>query len=354
MEGAERVSAHLERCHAASAHSRGDTATRQPVAHRPPARHMPDGRKGRLSETSAVQLALDSQTTGLRACGHKCRIQHCLWARAMIANPRARPSPGHRASKGRLQNRVICRHLSFLCRATGSIFDPRRAPIRMLAVFLLALMLPMALAQPAVGSRALLSASGTGPSWWMPASRRDSIRGGSLLTFAGSHFDLGETYVARFAGVNHEAVSDSSVVVEAAAAHPTSSSQLVVVVPPWPTHEANVTVSLLETGSMLAVARGNTTIFQYLAGWSSVRGSSAPLRHPPSDYARSSLHTSSEGICSPLGSLRCSVPVSGGALLTVSGIGFQQRHCPENDFCIDVLYVLRLTSTEDGPIQRSG
>ena len=192
--------------------------------------------------------------------------------------------------------------------------------------------------------------------WWMPAARLGSVGGGSLLTFAGTHFDLSAPYVARFTGVDDgdegESSYRSSVEAEAAPVLALSRTQLVVAVPAWPGHETEVTVSLLEAGSVLASAPGNDTSFEYLAEVTSMQGSTAPVWHPPSQTAGSSYSPAAATSCSPGGPARCSAPVSGGAHVTVSGSGFQQRRCPENDFCSDVQYALLFYSATDAVAKR--
>lgn len=228
--------------------------------------------------------------------------------------------------------------------------DIWRAPIRMLASVLWVLavvlvQLPHTHARQAQTPESAASLRAVSGGWWMPAARQGSVRGGSLLTLAATRFDLSTPYVAKFTGVNDEAAFDFAVEVQAAPTLPTSLTKLVIVVPSWPAHETNVTVSLLEAGlTSLAPARGNTTSFEYLSDMTSIEGATVPLWRPPSDYAHSSYISKTAGTCSPIGPVRCSVPVSGVALLTVSGAGFQQRICPEDEFCIDVQYTLQISN----------
>jgi len=218
---------------------------------------------------------------------------------------------------------------------------------------LAAVLLPL----PAAGAHAQLhhpeaaallrTATGGAGVWWMPAARQGSVRGGSLLTFAGTRFDLSTPYVARFAGVDQEAGADPSLEVAAAPTLASSPTQLVIAVPAWPGHESNVSVRLLSGVQNFAPASGNTTTFEYLSELSSMEGATVSRWHPPSAYSHSFYSDLVVGQCTPAGAVLCSSPVSGGALLTVHGAGFQQRECPENDFCIDVRYTLRLSSTAD-------
>jgi len=230
-----------------------------------------------------------------------------------------------------------------------------RAPIRMLTTLLSVLsvmLVPTAGAgahlhssRAAASLRTVTGASGV---WWIPATRKGSVRGGSLLTFAGSRFDLSTPYVARFTGVDQEAADDPTLEVEAAPTLATSFTQLVIAVPAWPGHESNVTVSLHSEGiANFVPASGNSTMFEYISQLSSIEGSTVQRWHPPSAYTHSFYSHATVGLCKPVGAVLCSSPVSGGAVVTVHGAGFQQRECPENQFCIDVRYTLRLSSTAD-------
>jgi hypothetical protein len=236
---------------------------------------------------------------------------------------------------------------------------PRRPAIRMIAASLVLLsmaLLPAAQAQqlPRRQASARLAAAPGEARWWMPASRAGSVGGGSLLTFAGTHFDPSAPYLARFTGVDQEDESSarSSLQAEAAPVLANSLTQLVVAVPSWPAHETIVTVSLLEAGSILTPAPGNDTTFEYLASVTAMQGSTTPVWYPPSHYADSSYSPSTTASCSPGGPVRCSAPVSGGAHVTVYGSGFQQRRCPEDDFCSDVQYTLLFYSRNDALAKR--
>jgi hypothetical protein len=352
--------------HGRLVHSNGDFPdSRQPAAHRKPGERAAAGLASglwHLRSTAGAGRAQDSQALTSRPCGLFRQRQLSPLAEVNQWHDRRGNFRSVRATnKASAQRRPSCQRSSIPQPRVGMArFHARRASIRMLAAILLALAVPVAMAQPAGGGPewTVRSTSEAESSWWMPASRNSPVRGGSLLTFAGTSFDLSAKYVARFAGIDHEAERDPSVVVESDATLPVSTTKLVVVVPAWTAHEVDVTVSLSKAGDLLPVAPGNTTNFEYLAGWSSMIGSTAPLWDPPSDYAFSSFRPSSEGICSPIGSVLCSVPVTGGALFTISGVGFQQRYCPEDDgvrdFCVDVLYSVRFTSTEDDEPPRIG
>ena len=178
--------------------------------------------------------------------------------------------------------------------------------------------------------------------WWMPTDQRGFVLGQSLLTVAGTQFNLSFPYVARFSGINEEAEGDPLIEVESAPQNARSPSKLVLSVPPWPAHETNVTVSLyMQIDSRLhpmALRPGSQAIFEYVAGWESMTGASVPLWYPPSEYAQSYFKDAEVGVCSPVGTVGCSALVSGGSFVTITGAGFQQRHCPEFDFCADVWY----------------
>ena len=231
---------------------------------------------------------------------------------------------------------------------------PWQPAIRMLALVIVVLtitFLPSAEASPQPlqqqSASSLRAITVNSRQWWASSARQGSVRGGSVLTFAGTRFDLSTSYVVRFTGTDDEAETDPSISVESPSFFAMSFTQLVITVPSWPAHETNVTMSLLDGSSLLEPAPGNSTIFEYLAEATVMQSSTAPLWFPPSDYAASYFSHALSGTCSTLGSVHCSSPTSGGSFITVSGAGFQQRRCPENEFCVDVQYNLKFHSTVD-------
>jgi hypothetical protein len=198
------------------------------------------------------------------------------------------------------------------------------------------------------------------PSWWLPSGQQGSVLGGSSLTVSGLLFDTTKTLAVSFSGHNREIVPDplnDPPTTVTAYAVPRTTSEMVVVVPGYPLHEGEVTVSVadLEGASLaLALAPGRSQMFQYLAEWGILKGHYPAIWHPPSELSGSFWGEEQSGDCFPQGDLHCSAPMSGGANVTLRGVGFQRRICPADDFCRDVTYVLEFRSAAaPGQVVRS-
>lgn len=232
------------------------------------------------------------------------------------------------------------------CRRGGGGGGAREAGSRRWAVLCFVLMQALVSLAPGAWGQA------PGGQWSATPNLAGSVRGGSLLTIYGAGFDAGQPYRVEFKGTNeNDDRSDGAeyVIATSEPAYPDQpGGRIVFGVPEWEGHEGVVTLRLMGgDGVSIAPLQGAVPSFEYLSEWHAAEGSYPTVFYPPTDVASSFAGASPTGACYPFGSVRCASPGGGGPAVKIRGRSFQRRECPDDDFCRDSTYVLRVSSIAD-------